>query len=217
MSDPNVWQAHRAADDLSNTLASSYEEAMATGLPVSADDQRLLVQQLTGQFATLRDRLASLGVATSPAESPQPSAAAATAGLDSGPPLPDGRPMPAPYADEALAPVVDGGRLTGRFRGGYTEEEVDTTFAVLSAATGLRLVCVWEYRDSFGCGGNSQWFAEDLAGGLWDVAGDLYAWLTGEQSHPGPPRSWAGRTVAHRVRGLAWTDGEHNYAERTRV
>ncbi|MCG7523970.1 hypothetical protein MHW47_05880 [Streptomyces sp. OfavH-34-F] len=66
MSDPHVWQAHRAADNLSNTLASSYEEAMATGQPVSADDQQLLVQQLTEQFATLRAMLAKLGVVTTP-------------------------------------------------------------------------------------------------------------------------------------------------------
>ncbi|WP_051708939.1 hypothetical protein [Streptomyces sp. NRRL S-350] len=207
MSDPNVWQAHRAAADLSNTLASSYEEAMATGLPVSADGQRL-TQQLTEQLATLRERLAVLGVSADPARPPQPSA---------GPAASDGRPAPARYADEALAPVIADGRLTGRFRDGYTEEQVNTAFAVLGAATGLRLVCVWEYRDGFGCGGNSQWFAEDSSGGLWDLAGDLDAWLTGERSHPGPAGSWVGRSVAHRVQALAWTDREHNYAQLSRL
>ncbi|MFB7865404.1 hypothetical protein [Streptomyces sp. NPDC056069] len=208
MPDPtDLWQAHRAADNLSNTLASSYEEAMATGFPGSADGQRL-TQQLTEQLTTLRERLADLGVPTDPTRSPQPSA---------GLPTSDGRPAPAHYADEALAPVVADGRLTGRFRDGYTEQEVNTAFAVLGAATGLRLVCVWEYRDRFGCGGNSQWFAEDSSGGLWDLAGDLDAWLTGERSHPGPAGSWVGRTVAHRVQALAWTDGEHNYAQLSRL
>lgn len=103
MSDPHVWQAHRAADNLSNTLASFYEEALATGLTVSADDQRLL---------------ARLGVVTTPpAEPPQQPAAA---GPDAGPPS-DGRPVPAPYADAALAPIVAGGRLTGRFRDGGSQ------------------------------------------------------------------------------------------------
>ncbi|MER5356481.1 hypothetical protein ABT093_39950 [Kitasatospora sp. NPDC002551] len=207
MPDPTaLWQAHRAADNLSNTLASSHEEAMATGFPVSADGQRL-TQQLTEQLATLRERLAELGVATDAPRS-RPS---------TGPAVSDDRPAPAHYADEALAPVVANGRLKGRFRDGYTEEQVNAVFAVLGAATGLRLVCVWEYRDSFGCGGNSQWFAEDSSGGLWDLAGDLDDWLVGEQSHPGPAASWIGRTVVHRVQALAWSDGERNYAQLSRL
>ncbi|MFE9424168.1 hypothetical protein ACFYNO_14515 [Kitasatospora sp. NPDC006697] len=215
MTDPtDLWQAHRAADNLSNTLASSYEEAMATGLP-SADGQQLLTRQLTEQLATLRRRLADLGVATDPAGSPQPSSFAAAAGA-AGLSALDGRPAPAPYADAALAPVVADGGLEGRFRDGYTEEEVNVVFAVLGAATGLRLVCVWEYRDSFGCGGNSQWFAEDRFGRLWDLAGDLYAWLAGERPHPGPAGSWVGGTIGYPVHKLAWTDGKHNHAERSR-
>jgi len=145
---------------------------------------------------------------TDPTRSPRPSA---------GPAASDGRPTPARHADAAIAPVVADGRLTGRFRDGYTEEDVNTAFADLGEATGLRLVCVWEYRDSFGCGGNSEWFAEDSSGGLWDLAGDLYAWLTGERSHPGPVGPWVGRTVAHRVQELAWTDGQHNYAQQSRL
>lgn len=63
MLDPTaLWQAHRAADDLSNTLASTYEDSVANERPISADAGQRLTQQLTEQLTTLRERLAELGV-----------------------------------------------------------------------------------------------------------------------------------------------------------
>lgn len=60
MSDlPAVWQAHRAADDLSNTLASYYEEGFPSGQAELTDAQR---QLLAGQHDKLRQRLDALGV-----------------------------------------------------------------------------------------------------------------------------------------------------------
>lgn len=39
---------------------------------------------------------------------------------------------------------------------GHTDEDAVTVLSDLSAWTGLDLVCVWDYRDAWGCGGNSE-------------------------------------------------------------
>lgn len=55
----DVWQAHRAADDLSNSLASYYEEGAPNGQTQLTDAQR---QLLVIQHDKLRQLLEALGV-----------------------------------------------------------------------------------------------------------------------------------------------------------
>ncbi|MFJ3206224.1 hypothetical protein [Streptomyces sp. NPDC086989] len=56
----SVWQAHRAADELSSTLASFYEEGNPSGQQELTNTQR---QSLTRQFDKLRRLLGDVGVA----------------------------------------------------------------------------------------------------------------------------------------------------------
>ncbi|KUN58915.1 hypothetical protein AQJ46_42340 [Streptomyces canus] len=58
-----VWTAHRAADDLSNSLASYYEEGTSNGQTQLTVAQR---QLLAVQHDKLRQLLAALGVTAGP-------------------------------------------------------------------------------------------------------------------------------------------------------
>lgn len=70
---------------------------------------------------------------------------------------------------------------------GYDADDVNRVFDRLEEATGLSLVCVWEYFDSFGVGGNSQFFVALEDDRFHEVAGDLWQWLNGDPHsfHPG--------------------------------
>ncbi|MEU0110674.1 hypothetical protein ABZ313_35660 [Streptomyces sp. NPDC006251] len=58
----DVWQAHRAADDLSNSLASFYEAGIPTGQTQLTDTQ---LQLLAVQHEKVRQLLERLGVTPS--------------------------------------------------------------------------------------------------------------------------------------------------------
>ena len=192
MTDPDlttVWQAHRAADDLSNSLAVFYEAADPAGRHELTDAQKAT---LAAQHVELTQLLVRLGAA-------------------------GGRPAPADGADAALAALADDLQLHGRLADGYAEEDINRVFAALSEASGLNLVCLWDYHDETCCGGNSAWYAEDAQGRLWELNGDLYAWLSGQRGDPGPVTGWIAAASDHQTDVLPWTDGLHNYAEQDRV
>ncbi|MFJ5071739.1 hypothetical protein ACIQC7_35520 [Kitasatospora sp. NPDC088556] len=123
------------------------------------------------------------------------------------------RPHSHANADSAVSELAASRHLYGRFSDGYTEEGINSVFSDLSEATGLDLVCLWQFHDEICCGGESQWFAEDDHGRLWELSGDLYAWLSGHQQEPGPVAGWVEAASDYRTESLPWSDGEHNYAE----
>jgi hypothetical protein len=88
--------------------------------------------------------------------------------------------------------------LQGCMVDGYTPEDIDRVFGRLENAFGVRLVCVWDYFDAFGYGGNSQFYVVGDDGRLHESAGDLYTWLNFDPAadeapdSPGPPDSWRG-------------------------
>jgi hypothetical protein len=61
----------------------------------------------------------------------------------------------------------------GSMAGGYDDHDVNRILGRIGNAAGLRLVCVWDYFDSAGVGGNSQFYIEENGGRLREVAGDL--------------------------------------------
>ena len=98
-------------------------------------------------------------------------------------------------AQEATAELED---LRGCMTDGYTSEDVNRVFARIEEVTGVRLTCLWDYYDTYGYGGNSQFYVEDADGRLYELAGDLWAWLNDDPTtpdtpvSPGTPASWRG-------------------------
>ncbi|MGW0844123.1 hypothetical protein ACWD26_29100 [Streptomyces sp. NPDC002787] len=88
--------------------------------------------------------------------------------------------------------------LRGCMQDGYTPEDVNRVFIRLEDATGVRLTCLWDYYDAYGYGGNSQFYVEGADGRLYELVGDLWAWLNGDPAapdtpkSPGVPFSWCG-------------------------
>lgn len=110
--------------------------------------------------------------------------------------------------------------LRGSMVDGYTSETVNSALGRITSASGLVLVCVWDYFDDFGTGGNSQFYIQQDTGRLRELAGDLWAWLNGSPADPdtpaspGLPSSWLGGIADITTEDLRYTDGFHNYARR---
>jgi len=108
--------------------------------------------------------------------------------------------------------------LHGRFKDGYSADDIRTVFGRIHDEDGPYLVCVWEYADQCGFGGDSQFYAEEWDGGLVEVQPDIRRWLSGQQETPGPVGTWLCAPVAEPTEFPA-TDDLHNYAraDRTKV
>lgn len=108
--------------------------------------------------------------------------------------------------------------LRGSMVDGYDDDRVNSALGRLSEASGLNLVCVWEYFDSAGVGGNSDFFVLADDGRLYELAGNLWRWLNGPLDDPDtpadldPPTAWLGAVTADRTEDFAWNDGFRNYA-----
>lgn len=109
---------------------------------------------------------------------------------------------------DLLAEIAD---LWGRFKDGYSADDVRRVFGRISDAGGPHLVCVWDYADEYGFGGNSKFYAEDEEGRFLEVEPGIYRWLTGEQRSPGPVNTWVVGPVAEPIE-FAVGDDFHNYA-----
>ncbi|MEU0110668.1 hypothetical protein ABZ313_35630 [Streptomyces sp. NPDC006251] len=109
------------------------------------------------------------------------------------------------------------GDLRGCMDDGYDADDVNRVFDRIEEATGLSLVCVWEYFDSFGVGGNSQFYVSLGDDELHDLTGDLWEWLNGHPdspstpASPGAPRTWIG-PKADVAADFEYDDGRHNCA-----
>ncbi|MFI7641873.1 hypothetical protein [Nonomuraea sp. NPDC049400] len=112
------------------------------------------------------------------------------------------------------------GTLRCRMADGYDDDRVNDILGRISQATGVRVVCVWNERDRWSCGGESNFYVEGDDGHLRELAGDLWLWLNGRPDDPdtphfpGLPASWIGPPTGVSAATLAWHDGEHNYARR---
>ncbi|MFI9214317.1 hypothetical protein ACIGW7_40080 [Streptomyces sp. NPDC053253] len=119
---------------------------------------------------------------------------------------------PAPAAGEVvpdlLARVAD---LYGRFEDGYSAEGIRSVFGRIHEEGGPYLVCVWDYADRYGFGGNSQFYAEESGGGLFEVQPDVHRWLSGQQDAPGPVDGWVCGPVPGPTE-FPVSDDFHNYA-----
>lgn len=113
---------------------------------------------------------------------------------------------------DLLADIAD---LYGRFKDGYTPDDIRTVFARIYDAGGPYLVCVWDYADEYGFGGNSQFYAEREDGGFFEVQPDIHQWLSGQKETPGPVSTWVCAPVAEPE--FAASDDFHNYARTDRT
>lgn len=117
-------------------------------------------------------------------------------------------------------PLDDVADLRGSMIDGYTSETVGSVLGRVSDASGVLLVCVWDYVDDYGVGGNSQFYVQDAEGRLRELVGDLWPWLNGDPDDPdtpgspGAPESWIGDEAEITTDELHHTDGSHNYARR---
>ncbi|MFY0515981.1 hypothetical protein ACOMD4_37195 [Streptomyces anulatus] len=128
---------------------------------------------------------------------------------------------------EALAAWADAGRparnvpaelrdLYGRFADGYTPEDVRSVFGRIHEAGGPYLVCVWEYADAHGFGGNSQFYAENAEGDHFEVEPDVHLWLSGQTELPAPMCGWV-CDPATGPTDYPVSDDFHNYARTERT
>lgn len=86
--------------------------------------------------------------------------------------------------------------LAGRFHDGYDSDDIRRVFEQIRAHTGVRLLCVWDYFDDFGYGGNSEFYVQTSDGTIHQLGGQLWPWLWGgceeAPEGPGSPDSWIG-------------------------
>ncbi|MEV4438108.1 hypothetical protein AB0K09_03670 [Streptomyces sp. NPDC049577] len=111
-------------------------------------------------------------------------------------------------APDPLTQLAD---LHGRFKDGYSADDIRTIFGRIFDAGGPYLVCVWDYADAHGFGGASQFYAEDEDGDLFEVQPDIHRWLSGQQETPGPVDTWV-CAPADEPAEYAVGDDFHNYA-----
>ncbi|GAB2718141.1 hypothetical protein [Kitasatospora kifunensis] len=111
----------------------------------------------------------------------------------------------------SLEALVDLQDLRGRFEDGYTPENIRSTFGRIQEAGGPLLVCVWDYADEDGFGGNSQFYSEDENGTLFEVQLEIHQWLSGKRGMPAPLETWTCAPIAEPIES-AITDGFHNHA-----
>ncbi|MGW2540246.1 hypothetical protein ACWC5I_05070 [Kitasatospora sp. NPDC001574] len=116
----------------------------------------------------------------------------------------------------SLGALVELGDLHGRFEDGYTPEDIRSTFGRIHEAGGPYLVCVWDYADEEGFGGNSEFYVEDENGNLFEVQPYIHQWLSGERAMPVPLDAWTCAAVAGPIK-IGATDDFHNYARTDRT
>lgn len=82
----------------------------------------------------------------------------------------------------------------GQFADGYDSDDVNRAFGAIKHVVGVDLICVWEYFDDAGYGGSSEFYLVE-GNTAYDLAGDLWPWLSGdtEVEHPGNPQQWKGQ------------------------
>ncbi|WP_431921405.1 hypothetical protein [Nonomuraea jabiensis] len=102
--------------------------------------------------------------------------------------------------------------------GGYDDDAVNTVLGSISEVSGLHLMCVWDYYDEYGPGGDSDFYVESDDGSLHYLAGDLYEWLSvppdseDAPEGPGDPTTWVGGPADIGPDDIALQDDQHNYA-----
>ncbi|MFC7872003.1 hypothetical protein ACFUS2_12755 [[Kitasatospora] papulosa] len=106
--------------------------------------------------------------------------------------------------------------LHGRFADGYSADGIRSVFGRIEAAGGPFLVCVWDYADEYGFGGNSQFYAETEEGEHFEVSPDIHQWLSGELEIPGPMSTWVCAPVSEPT-DYPVSDDFHNYARTDRT
>ncbi|MYR09036.1 hypothetical protein GTY62_00080 [Streptomyces sp. SID724] len=128
---------------------------------------------------------------------------------------------------DALAAWVGAGRpdrnlpfeirdLYSRFADGYTPEGIRAVFDRIHRAGGPYLVCVWEYADAHGFGGNSQFYAENENGDHFEIEPDVHLWLSGLTERPAPMHTWVCKPVTEPT-DFPVSDDFHNYARAVRT
>ncbi|MEW1843015.1 DNA-directed RNA polymerase subunit alpha C-terminal domain-containing protein [Nonomuraea angiospora] len=112
--------------------------------------------------------------------------------------------------------------LAGVLCNGYDEHRINRVFARLSETAPGFLLCVWAEHDASswgGFGGDSEIYLDaDQGGGLCEVGGGLWAWLSqnpiapGMPTTPGDPATWKGNRAGFNLDDLPVDDGRHNFA-----
>jgi hypothetical protein len=111
--------------------------------------------------------------------------------------------------------LEDGPGYAGAMIDGYTSEDVDRILGAFSAATGLNLICVWDFNDEAGTGGSSDFYVCGRDGDTFELAGDLWRYLNGDPGDPdspatpGDPFTWVGAPAGLPERAY---DAGHNQA-----
>lgn len=101
--------------------------------------------------------------------------------------------------------------LRGRFAWGYGSDEISTVFGAIHEEGGPILVCVWDYADAYGYGGDSRFYAEGEDGTHFEIQPDVHQWLSGQLDTPGPVDTWVCAPVEEQVQ-FPGADGFYNYA-----
>lgn len=120
------------------------------------------------------------------------------------------------FGTQAPSPLANEGHLRGIMVDGYSPDDVNRVLGRLSDVTGLLILCVWDYYDDYGFGGNSDFYV-NVNGRLHYCTGDLWPWLNGSVENPdtppdpGTPASWVGELADLDEDQLPYTDGQHNY------
>ena len=94
-------------------------------------------------------------------------------------------------------------------RGGHTDEDVNSDLKPLSAWTGLFLVCLWDFDDIWGIGGNSE-YAVVVPGkkGLYEAPSEISEFTFLEEGDPViEPEKLLG------LKPGAWIRGSNSYHE----
>lgn len=113
--------------------------------------------------------------------------------------------------------------LRGSMADGYGEDEVNSALGRIGEAAGLKLACVWGFRDFFGAGGDSQFYVEQPGGQFRETAGSLWRWLNEDRGSPdtsespGSPGTWTGNPAGFTAADLGYHDGACNYAWQDRA
>lgn len=134
--------------------------------------------------------------------------------------------LPYSFVPEGIATIVGGldrrdakpaADLRGSMADGYDSDRVNRILGRVGKASGLRIVCVWDYHDAIGVGGDSDFYVI-VDGRFHHCAGDLWRWLNTSPDDPdapavpGPPATWVGAPAEFGVSRLRYHDGAHNHA-----